>query len=92
MRVKSKQEQKHIPERMCVGCRQKSDKGSLLRVVNRNGEVILDLKCEQEGRGAYIHRNADCLKIAVKKRSLERALKSPMPKELYDLLGECINE
>lgn len=43
------------------------------------------------GRGAYVCKNAECVKLAKKKKSLSRSLKSPIDDELYSQLEEiCI--
>ena len=73
----------HIPERMCVGCRKKAEKSSFIRIVNNNGEISFDLDGKSPGRGAYIHKNKDCFKAALKKRSLDRCLKCKVPDEIY---------
>jgi len=69
----------HIPERTCVACRQKGSKNEFLRIANG-------------GRGAYIHKNKNCLKIAIKKKSFDRALKCKIPHEIYNSLESEINE
>ena len=41
--------------RMCIVCRDRSDKKELVRVVrNKNGEVFLDKTGKANGRGAYV--------------------------------------
>nr|WP_277997037.1 YlxR family protein [Moorella humiferrea] len=60
---------------MCVGCRTRADKRSLLRVVRTPAqEVILDPTGKKAGRGAYICPRVECLRKALKSRALERAL------------------
>ena len=38
---------------------------------------------KKEGRGAYICNSVECLKIAEKRKSLERSLKVTIPAEVY---------
>jgi len=78
----------HIPERMCVACRERGEKESFVRLVSKDGAAHLDLDGNLPGRGAYIHRDSKCLKIAVKKNSLSRALRCSIPEEIYESL-EC---
>ncbi|MDS1029078.1 YlxR family protein [Bacillota bacterium LX-D] len=60
---------------MCVGCREKKEKRSLIRIVRTpSEEVIIDSTGKKAGRGAYICPNVECLAKAVKSKSLERAL------------------
>ena len=43
------------------------------------------------GRGAYVCKSAECVRLAKKKKSLSRSLKSPIDDELYSQLEEiCI--
>lgn len=76
------------PLRKCVGCQEMYDKRMLLRVVHTPaGEVLWDPTGKQNGRGAYLCRNPECLQLARKKKSLERALKLTMPDEVYQRLA-----
>lgn len=65
-----------VPIRMCVGCRGRSSKGELLRVVrSAEGKLRVDLHGSAVGRGAYVHRSADCSALAIGRGALERALR-----------------
>ena len=47
--------------RMCIVCREHSDKKELVRIVkNKNGEIFLDLTGKANGRGAYICKSKEC--------------------------------
>ncbi len=83
---------KHIPQRMCIACRKMYPQNELIRIVhdNKTGEVMLDMNKRLFGRGAYICRNAECVKNAEKKRGIERHFKCAVPKELYKAAGELI--
>jgi predicted RNA-binding protein YlxR (DUF448 family) len=73
------------PQRQCVGCREMRDKKELIRVVKSpEGEVSLDFGGKKPGRGAYVCRNAECMKKARKSRALERAFETQIPAEVYD--------
>ena len=77
--------QKKIPQRQCMGCRERKDKRDLIRVVRQtNGEVSLDFSGKLNGRGAYVCPEEECLKKARKAKSLERSLEVPIPEEVYD--------
>ena len=79
--------QKKIPQRQCMGCRERKAKRELIRVVRgTDGTVSLDFGGKLNGRGAYICPNAECLKKAQKAKSLERSLDVPIPQEVYDRL------
>ena len=79
--------QKMIPQRQCMGCRERMDKRQLIRVVRTpEGNVQLDFSGKLNGRGAYICPKADCLKKARKAKALDRSLEVTIPEEVYDRL------
>ena len=79
--------QKKIPQRQCMGCRERKAKRDMIRVVRTtDGSVCLDFGVKLNGRGAYICPNPECLKKAQKAKSLERSLEVPIPQEVYDRL------
>ena len=83
--------QKKIPQRQCMGCRERMDKKELIRVVRTpEGNVQLDFSGKLNGRGAYICPKAECLKKAQKSKALERSLEVPIPEEVYDRLSREI--
>ena len=79
--------QKKIPQRQCMGCRERKAKKELIRVVRTpEGTVMLDFSGKLNGRGAYICPMAECLKKAQKSKSLERSLDVPIPQSVYERL------
>ena len=79
--------QKKIPQRQCMGCRERKAKREMIRVVRMtDGNVSLDFSGKLNGRGAYICPNPECLKKAQKAKSLERSLEVPIPEEVYNRL------
>ena len=79
--------QKKIPQRQCMGCRERKNKRDMIRVVRKtDGEVSLDFSGKLSGRGAYICPDAACLKKARKAKSLDRSLEVTIPEEVYDRL------
>ena len=78
---------KKIPMRKCLGCNEMKPKRELLRAVRSPaGAITLDLTGKAQGRGAYLCPNAECLRKARKKKSLERAFGCAVPAEIYDRL------
>ena len=76
--------QKKIPQRQCMGCRERKAKKEMIRVVRgTDGTVSLDFSGKLNGRGAYICPDPECLKKAQKAKSLERALEVPIPEDVY---------
>ena len=85
--------QKKIPQRQCMGCRERKAKRELIRVVRgTDGTVSLDFSGKLNGRGAYICPDAACLKKAQPAQSLERSLEVPIPQEVYDRLAKELGE
>ena len=79
--------QKKIPQRQCMGCRERKAKKEMIRVVRGvDGTVSRDISGKLNGRGAYICPQPECLKKARKAKSLDRSLEVPIPEEVYDRL------
>jgi predicted RNA-binding protein YlxR (DUF448 family) len=79
--------QKKIPQRQCMGCRERKPKRELIRIVRcTDGEVRLDFGGKMNGRGAYICPNSECLKKVRKSKALDRSLEVAIPEEVYDRL------
>lgn len=51
---------RHVPVRMCVGCRQVQPKRSLIRIVKTPEGVMIDRTGKLNGRGAYLHDDPTC--------------------------------
>ena len=82
--------QKKIPMRQCLGCREQKPKRELIRVVRPpegTGEIHLDFRGKDNGRGAYLCPNPVSLKKAIKSKALERAFSTAIPAEIYAQLS-----
>ncbi|MDO5662596.1 MAG: YlxR family protein [Brachybacterium sp.] len=71
----------HRPERTCVGCREKAPRDQLVRLV-RDGspaggapEVRVDPQRSAPGRGAWLHDDARCLDLALRRGGLARSFR-----------------
>ena len=74
------------PVRTCIGCRERSAKSDLLRIVavrEQTGPACLmpDPRGRLPGRGAHLHPTPDCLALAERRRAFGRALRLT---EAYD--------
>ena len=79
--------QKKIPQRQCMGCRERKPKKEMIRVVRgTDGTVSLDFGGKAPGRGAYICPDPECLKKAQRSKGLERSLEVEIPAEVYERL------
>ena len=73
------------PQRTCMACNQKKDKKELLRIVkNKENIVSVDKTGKQEGRGAYICKNIECLEKVKKSKRLEKVLDAKISQEIYE--------
>lgn len=80
---------KKIPTRRCSGCGEHFPKNTLIRVLRTpEGEIILDLTGKKSGRGAYICKNAQCLKKARRSKRIESSLECRISDELYQRMEE----
>lgn len=82
---------KHIPERMCLCCRNVFDKKDLIRIVKSGDTVFVDETKSKNGRGAYICKSPDCLKKLIKSKGLDRAFKMTVDASIYEQVEKIIN-
>ncbi|MFQ5879116.1 MAG: RNase P modulator RnpM [Dehalococcoidia bacterium] len=68
---------KRVPQRTCVGCRRTTAKRELVRVVATLADrVEVDFTGKKAGRGAYLCRQEECWRQALKKNRLDHALRT----------------
>ena len=63
------------PIRTCVACRKRATRAELLRVVARDGRLLVDDRAVLPGRGAWVHETAKCMNLAVQRGTFARALR-----------------
>ena len=81
--------QKKIPQRQCMGCRERKAKRELIRIVRgTDGNVSLDFGGKMNGRGAYICPDPECLRRVQKSKALDRSLEVAIPAEVYERLAK----
>ena len=84
---------KKIPLRKCIGCNTSKDKRELIRVVrNAEGEISIDTTGKKPGRGAYICKDAECLKLAKKGKKLDKAFEVAISDEIYARLEQELKD
>ncbi|MCL2201123.1 MAG: YlxR family protein [Oscillospiraceae bacterium] len=85
--------QKKIPLRQCLGCREMKPKKELIRAVRSpDGEVSLDFVGKKPGRGAYVCPDENCLKRAIKSKSLSRTFGVEIPQDIYSELTQQMED
>jgi hypothetical protein len=68
-------------------------KKELIRVVkDSENNFAIDITGKMNGRGAYVCRNQECLKKAIKNKGLERSFKMAIPSDVYDNLEKELME
>lgn len=78
---------KHVPQRMCVSCRDHAAKRGLVRIVRTPaGTVQIDPTGKLNGRGAYLCDRPACWERALKTQALARALNTELGPEALDAL------
>ena len=77
------------PIRTCVGCRQRVSWQDVMRVVVVAGALVPDLQHRLPGRGAWLHLDPECLRLAQRRRAFPRALRADGPLEDTELV-QCI--
>ncbi len=81
--------QKKIPQRQCMGCRERKAKRELIRIVRgTDGNVTVDFSGKLNGRGAYICPDPQCLRKSQKSKALDRSLETPIPDQVYERLAK----
>ena len=73
-----------VPMRQCTGCGERKEKKELIRIIKTPEDLIeVDFTGKKNGRGAYICNSTECLKLARKRKSIDRSLKTSIPDEVY---------
>lgn len=84
---------KKQPQRTCMGCNSKKDKKEFIRIVkNKEGQISIDKTGKQEGRGAYLCDDIQCLEKVIKSKRLEKVLDMKISEEIYENLRGVILE
>ena len=75
--------------RMCVACREHSDKSELLRFVKtKDGKIQIDETKTADGRGVWVHNSAECIQKLTKKRLLNAAFKCAVDESILEGLND----
>ncbi len=82
---------KKKPQRTCMGCNEKKEKNELIRIVkNKESIITIDKTGKQDGRGAYICNNIECLEKVKKSKRLEKVFDMKISDEIYENLRGVI--
>ncbi|WP_082561985.1 YlxR family protein [Microbacterium sp. Root61] len=73
------------PVRTCVGCRTRTPRSALLRVVAIQSALVPDERATMPGRGAWVHPTSECVDVALRRRAFVRALRVSGPLDAQTL-------
>jgi len=59
----------------------------MLRVVARDGRVVVDASATMTGRGAWVHPTVECVENSIKRRAFGRALRASEALDTSGLLA-----
>ncbi|WNS77213.1 YlxR family protein [Bacillus sp. DTU_2020_1000418_1_SI_GHA_SEK_038] len=84
---------KKVPLRKCVATGEMRPKKELVRIVrSKEGEVSVDLTGKKSGRGAYLSKEEEAVKLAKKKNILASHLEVSIDDSIYEELLELIEK
>lgn len=84
---------RNIPQRTCTVCRTQKNKNELLRIVKNKENIIkVDENGKEQGRGAYICYDMECLLKAEKSKKLEKALEVKIETGIYEQIKDIIEK
>ena len=84
---------KKIPLRTCVVTKEKLPKQQLIRVIRTPDlDVVIDESGKQNGRGAYLKKDIEVIKLARKNKILNKHLQIEVKDDLYDELIKLIEK
>jgi hypothetical protein len=64
------------PLRTCIGCYQTASKDELIRIVKlSDNSMAVELNSKENGRGAYVCPDIDCISKAMRLEKLNRAFR-----------------
>ncbi len=84
--------ERKIPQRTCIGCAEKKIQKQLIRFVDTDKGVKMDITGKAAGRGCYLCKDADCVDKAEKRKAFQRAFKRNLSLAEFETLKETIKE
>ncbi len=81
--------EKKIPIRTCIVCKALKPKKELARIVKAEDGIFYDSTGRQNGRGAYVCKDEECIKKLKKQKSLNRVFSCPVDDCVYDNILEA---
>ena len=83
--------EKKVPERTCIGCRERKPQSELIRMTKDiSGTIVTDETGHGNGRGAYICKSESCLEKALKTKAFLKTFKTQIDDDFKESLTEII--
>ncbi len=82
--------QKKNPQRTCIGCRIKKNQNELVRFVDVDGEVQIDVEGKKKGRGCYLCKTTECIDVAEKRKAFQRSFKRNLSSEEFEKIKDSM--
>lgn len=84
---------KKIPMRRCLATNNSFPKNELLRIVRTpEGEIKVDTTGKLNGKGAYISKSLDALKVLKEKNLLSKTFEMDINDDVYKEIEKIINK
>lgn len=76
--------------RKCVGCGELKPRENMIKITkeHKTGELVLNPNSKTFGRSAYLCYNQNCIEQAMKKKKINRILKTNLNIDLEGLINE----
>ena len=73
----------HVPQRMCVSCKKRCNKNSLIRISKQNEIPIIDMNKKSTSKAIYVCKDEKCIEILKKSKAIQRLLKVEAKDDFY---------
>lgn len=80
----------HRPQRTCLGCGEKDEQQSLLRLVVGGGELKIERRAQ--GRGGYLHWKERCWGAFLRRKNLYRTFRVEVSRQAREKLISTLRE
>lgn len=76
--------------RKCIGCGELKPRENMIKITkeHKTGELVLNPNSKTFGRSAYLCYNQSCIEQAMKKKKINRILKTNLNIDLEGLINE----
>jgi len=81
------------PIRKCLATGERLSKKDLVRIVRTpEGEIKIDQTGKLNGRGAYLSKSLEAIKLAKTKNIIGKALETEIPEAIYEQLFQIVGD